>query len=258
MSSKIPNACLGKPNGKLVFPEEFLRLAGNDYKNKQIFPYCPECDEKLVISNASNVSNKTFYRHYPNNAIDENGIESCSLREKKSNRQGWYCSSFDFQRGERIKRAFMQKENLIRAYAFCGILRNQDFKFEEFKEILLLADKKKIWSYSDIHLWAIPYILLTLRDFEHSKGFKFHFVLHKQGNNNYSLTELLSSQSEIQKVFSNNGKLMGLSPNNPFPISEKSYLALLEQNQWKTQNENFNERLYRYIQVAQDKRHSHL
>lgn len=260
MSSKIPNACFRKPNGKLVSPEEFLRLAGNDYKSKQIFPYCPECDEKLVISNASNVGNKTFYRHYPNNAMDENGIESCSLREKKSNRQGWYCSSFDFQQSDRIKQAFLTKENLIKAYAFCWTLCGKgNLKFDTFSQMLKLAYAKKIWAYSGIKLWHIPYILLTLKNFKHRSSFEFHFVLHKQGDSNKEISTLFNGTSEIQKVFTDSGKLMGQSPNNPLPISLETYLRILNTEDCQyIQRDEISENLYRYVSVDLDKHHFHL
>lgn len=257
MRNRIPKACYAYPNGDLKSAEEFLKLAGNRYQERRIFPYCPECDERLSISNASNTDKKTYYRHYPSKDLDDNMIEACSLREKSSNRQGWYCTSFDFQRGKTIREKFLAKENLIKAYTFCGVLLNQKFTFAEFKEMLKLADRKKIWAYSDIQLWAIPYILLTLKDFEHTKGFGFHFVLHKQGNNNKPLSELLASQVEIEKVFSNSGKLMGKSPNNPYPISEESYVELLEKNSWKMQNIDFSEKLFRYFQVDQGTCHFH-
>ncbi|MGX3020385.1 hypothetical protein [Ursidibacter sp. B-7004-1] len=81
----IPKACFAHPNACLCTPEDFLKKAGNDYKNKGLFPYCPECDEKLILVNPSNILKSTFYKHYDLNvSIDGESIEICSLRSKKS------------------------------------------------------------------------------------------------------------------------------------------------------------------------------
>lgn len=244
----IPEACFGRINGKLCTPEEFLRKAGNDYKTKKIFPYCPECDEPLIVVNQSNISKPTFYKHYDlDKSIDGESIEICSLRSKKSARQGWFCTKFDFERGERIRNAFFSQDNLCNSYSFCWSLCGKgNLSIAQFHKMINLADKKKIWCYANIELWMIPYMLLTLCNFQHHKGFGFHFILHKRRRNNLSISEIFSSDSEIQKVFTDSQKLMSESPNNPLSITQENYLTLV-QNSYFYKNIEFSAKLHANI-----------
>ncbi|MFC1040778.1 hypothetical protein ACFGWM_03430 [Pasteurella multocida] len=244
----IPKACLGYPNGHLCTPEEFLRRVGNDYKTKHIFPFCPECDERLILVNPSNILKSTFYKHYDlDGAIDAESIEICSLRSKKSVRQGWFCSDFDFERGKSIREAFLEQDNLCAAYCFCWSLCGKgNLSFEQFRQMLHLADKKKIWSYANIELWMIPYMLLTLCNFQHHKGFVFHFILHKQYKNQLNFTDIFSSGTEIQKVFTESHRLMAKSPNNPLSITKENYLNLVK-NSFFYNNQDFSAKLFQYI-----------
>lgn len=256
----IPRACYGRPNGLQLSPEEFIKRAGNNYKLNNIYPYCPECDEKLIIVNVSSTLNNTFYKHYDlANDIDSESIEVCSLRSKKSNRQGWYCSSFDFSRGAIIRDKFLEKDNLLKAYCFCWSLCGKgNLSLKQFHKMIKLANKKKIWSYVGVELWMIPYMLLTLCDFQHHKGFAFHFILHKNQNNHLNIAEIFSSSSQIQKVFSNSQRLMGKSPNNPLDITESNYLQVVDRSYFIT-NSEFSEKLYDYIseQVGIRRPHSY-
>lgn len=112
--------------------------------------------------------------------------------------------------------------------------------------MISLADKKKIWSYVGIELWMIPYMLLTLCNFQHNKGFGFHFILHKQRKNDLSITEIFSSKSEIQKVFTDSHMLMSKSPNNPLVINKMNYFNIISHSYFHKDKE-FSEKLYHYI-----------
>ncbi|OOS00892.1 hypothetical protein B0187_00950 [Haemophilus paracuniculus] len=247
----IPKACFRKPNGILLSAEEFLKKAGNNYKENHIHPYCPECNEKLTLVNANSVDKATIYRHYPlespnGQQISEEAIDICSLRAKKSLRQSWFSASFNFSQSNQFRQDFMQPENLLKAYCFCWSLCGKgNLPMERFKKMIQLADKKKIWSYTDLELWMIPYMLLTLCDFPHKKGFDFHFILHKGNKKRLSVQELFQSNSELQKIFAN-GELMAKSPNNPLPISETQYNTLTSQCCF-INNQEFSDKLYQYI-----------
>ncbi|WP_338705638.1 hypothetical protein [Pasteurella multocida] len=243
--SSIPKACYKQPQGELCTPEEFLRRAGNNYKVHNIYPYCPECDEKLVISSQSVTNKLTHYRHYPlSNSEEVNLLSTCSLRNKTSNRQGWYCDNFNFSQVGKLINKFLNKDNLLDSFFFCWKLcGTKNLDLTDFGEILDLAIKKKVWAYAALELWQIPYIFLTLRDFTYQDRFYFHFILHKQKDNNLSISSIFNTPTELQKVFTDSGTLMSKSPNNPLPVSKDAFEKMVENNPFKQLN-GFSEKLF--------------
>jgi hypothetical protein len=76
-----------------------------------------------------------------------------------------------------------------------------------------------VWSYVDIKIWMLPYILLTLDDFKakdkNNKEYEFRFILLEEYN-----IEILGQVDEIKirKIFANSQKEIKL-----FSMNEEKY-----------------------------------
>lgn len=79
---------------------------------------------------------------------------------------------------------FMDDANLLQAYAVCRTLCGRgNLSGERFLDLVRIADTLDVWSYRNLELWTVPFILLTLDDFEGvSRGgndLYFRFVFQK-------------------------------------------------------------------------------
>lgn len=132
-------------------------------------------------------------------------------------------SDWDDNRAEKLRADFFQEDNLRVAYGFClALCRRGNLPAEKFRSMVRRADKKRIWAYAGIPLWAIPYVLLTLENFtgERKNGgaYDFHFIFDKPGRTNASAIWEKSAECQLVKVFPGKGEPV-TTDDNPFPVS---------------------------------------
>ena len=225
----MDKARIGK-NGPLVTVSQFLAKAGPNYKEREIFPYCPACDERVEVYGAHSL-NVTSRFHHPDRAKDADPLDDCHLANRNDSRfQALQPSRWDYEQAQRIKRCFCEPKNIAMAYNFMlQLCRRGNLPVGSFHKCLERADKKGIWAYTDIPLWVIPYILLTLCQFK-SSTYAFHFVFDKPLKSHADVLWKTNS-CFLNKVFSSSGDLVQTS-DNPFPVTLRSYLDKGRNVEW--------------------------
>ena len=213
----MKRACYGK-GGKLVTPQEFIRRASPRYKERGIFPYCEACGQKVELYGVHNPEGPSRFDHQ-NLPDGADPLDDCVLANRNSRFKGMQPTGFDVNHGKKLRDDFFQDEFFGKTYCFmwkmCG---KGNFPFNKFKEILNRADTKRIWEYSKIELWTIPYILLTLANFMYNNKYFFHFFIDKKKSS--AINEIWENENKtsICKVFSDSGKLFSFG-NIPNPLS---------------------------------------
>ena len=96
-----------------------------------------------------------------------------------------------------------------------------------FRTLMRRADRKRIWAYEGMTLWAIPYILLLLGDYEFTAAnlqqIEFHFVLRRLGVRDVPPWRP-DALFEIRKLFSDTRNLVK-GGDNPLIVSREAYEA---------------------------------
>ena len=108
-------------------------------------------------------------------------------------------------------------------YAFCNTLcgRSKRLGVQKFNELVREADRRNVWGYKGLPVWALPFVLLALRDFEGFSGrrqrrFVFRFVLKESPPPR--LEDVWESGTyHLLRVFDGGG-VMDFPPGNPYPI----------------------------------------
>ena len=233
----MERACFGQPGGKLVTVAEFLGEATRDYKLRGIYPYCPACEEIVEIYGAHSTTVQQRFDHHdaPPNA---DPADDCSLANRGDARFKYLTpTDWDFPAGEALRREFLEDDNLKRAYSFCHFFCGKgNLPGDVFRLLLRRADKKNIWCYAGIHLWVVPYILLTLGDFravseKTKREYGFHFIFEKPRGGVVDDLWLDSSQCRLMKVFSGSNELMK-GRENPCGLSEEKFLEISGDTSW--------------------------
>lgn len=226
-------ACYGRPGGPKVTPQEFIRRASPRYKERGIFPYCEACNARVDLYGVHTLEGPTRFDHadLPN---DADPLDDCILANRNPRFKGMHPRSFNSEHGKRLREEFFDSDNIRRVYCFmwklCG---PKNFPIKSFIKSLERADKKKIWSYSGIPLWTIPFILLTLDNFIHHKGFGFHFYIKKKKSTSIDDIWSENGKNSLCKVLTSSGELLEKTTiQNPLQISEDVFLELSSENSW--------------------------
>lgn len=233
----MDRACFGKPNGPLVTPTEFIQRATPQYKAKGILPYCKACQEVVHVYGVHSPNPDTTPRFdHADRDPDANELDDCVLANRSSRQKGLEPSGWDDERAQTLRAHFFEEDNLRLAYGFClALCRHGNLPAGKFKSMIRRADKKKIWAYADIPLWAIPYVLLTLENFtaKNKEGgtYDFHFVFNKPRKTNVAALWEKSSECQLVKVFQNSGEPFS-ADDNPFPVSANALAAKAGDVNW--------------------------
>jgi hypothetical protein len=223
-------ALLGK-NGRRVTVEEFMRYAGPEYKDKEIFPYCEACGERVkpYAPHDPGVPGHFAHQDRPEGA---DPLDDCYLSNRKgSELKGLQPDERDRYQSKKLKEMFCKPDNIAVAYNFMlKLCRKGNLPVQQFHKCLERADNKGIWEYKGIPLWIIPYILLTLHEFK-SETYAFHFVFDKPSGTNANILWSSGKSCFLQKVFSNNGQLVK-TDDNPLLVNQDIYLAKGSDIRW--------------------------
>ena len=253
----MEKARYGSIHGDLVDVEEFLRRASPEYKKKGILPYCDACHEPVDVYGAHTSNPETVRRFdHRNLSPDTDPLDDCILANRNQRFRGLSPDGFDDIRGQRIRAQFLEPNFLARCYAFClSLCRKGNLPTEKFRSMLLRAERKRIWAYAGIHLWAIPYILLTLENFyvknDKNCGCGFHFVFQKPNRTTVSALWTRHNECRLLKVFSDTGRAMQ-STDNPFSVSEDDFLTNASNTDWIRPNTILSLLPYKW---SQDRKH---
>lgn len=235
----MEQACYGQPDGPLVTPTQFVQRATPQYKAKGIFPFCKACREIVHVYGVHSLNPQTIERFdHADRAPDADELDDCVLANRSARQGGMGPSGWDDDRAERLRARFFQEDNLRVAYGFClALCRRKNLPAPKFRSMVRRADKKRIWAYAGIPLWAIPYVLLTLENFQGSSrsgiAYDFHFIFDKPGRTNASALWERSAECQLVKVFPGNGEPV-TTDDNPFPVSANALVAKAGDVSWIT------------------------
>lgn len=239
----MDRARYGSVHGPLVSPVEFFTRATANYKQKGIFPYCDGCGEIVHLYGVHTTNRDTIPRFDHQDLLpDADPLDDCILANRNPRFHGLQPGGYDDARGRVIRAQFFEAGFLAHAYVFClNLCRKGNLPAAQFRSMLRRADRKRVWAYVDIQLWAIPYILLTLENFsaksKNNQEYGFHFVLQKPRGSGAGIATLWAPQQgcRISKVFSSNGKPVQ-ADDNPYPVSEPAFVEKSGDTAWITQD----------------------
>jgi hypothetical protein len=145
-------ACLGSPDGPLVTPGDFVRLATPEYKDRNIFPYCQVCHEILEVYGINSPGGPSRFDHQ-NRLPDADPLDDCVLARRNRRFHGMEPDDLDADYGRILRSRFFEPDNLKVAYAFClRMCRNNNLPTVKFRSMVNRADRKRIWAYANIPL----------------------------------------------------------------------------------------------------------
>lgn len=229
-------ARLGSPTGQKVDPDQFLAIAGANYKEKGIYPYCEACGEPVDLYGVFSTNPNTTPRFdHKNLSAGANPLNDCVLANRNK-RLAWLLpDGFDDVRGERIRQQFREPEFMAQTYNFClNLCRVKNLTTAQFRELCQRADKKRIWAYEGIQVWAIPYILLVLGDFTATRKdgsqYDFRFVFQRPRGSVMSALWENPKACRIKKVFGNGKKI--IAHDNPYPVSQNDFESKAGKYEW--------------------------
>lgn len=232
----MEKALYGSVTGKSVTASEFLDLATPDYKKRNIFPYCAACHEIVHPYGVHTPNQNTPKRFdHPDRLPDADPLDDCILANRNARYRGLEPDGWDDMRGALMRREFFREDNLAVAFAFClSLCRKGNLPATKFRSMIRRADRKRVWAYVGIPLWAFPYVLLTLENFTgHGKDgneYEFHFSFKKPSDSNISALWTRSQDCRIVKLFTSGETIV--TTDNPFPVSEKAMLEKIGNTNW--------------------------
>ncbi len=167
-----------KGTTRLLTVDEVVQDYGLRPHENGIETLCPSCSEPVYLYGAVSLKvSKRFHHHDSRDCVLSNRVSDLWI----------HSNHWDFERGKRIRQFLSEGDALKKLYTFCNNLcgRHKRLGVEKFNELVLEADRRNLWCYKDIPLWAVPYLLLALRDFQGygkdpKKPFVFRFVLKEK------------------------------------------------------------------------------
>jgi hypothetical protein len=223
-------------DGDLVDPVEFVSRAPANYRDRHIFPYCDACHQIVHVYGVNTPNPDTVPRFDHANLLpDADPLDDCVLANRTDRFRGMEPDYYDDVQGELLREQFLESDNLKMAYAFCLVLCGTgNLPKSKFRSMLRRADKKRIWSYAGIQVWAIPYILLTLEDFiavnKSGKEYGFHFVFKKRRGSNVSAIWNNTYPCALIKLYADSGNPVINA--HPLPVSQAELIRKAGISSW--------------------------
>ncbi len=206
------------PNtGKIVTPEEFVRVSGPSWKEKGIFPLCPACKSPLSLYGIHSAKVPSRFDH-PDRS-------DCPLSSHPDPRYAYLMpSDWDPEGEKRLKAAFCQidtlKETPSAGRKICGRLSGK-----EFVEMCQMAERRGIFRYKGLSLEILPYLLVTLVDLPQNekRDQAVRLILVKPPKDALDILWLRPQECRLEKDVWNDGKFrIAASMSIPDPDVETS------------------------------------
>ncbi len=144
--------------GKLVSAGQFVNLAPH-WKENGEYATCPLCGNNVHPYGPHSTRVHSRFDH-----ID--GVTWCPNSNAADPRyMHLRPSDVDLEQARMLREVFFRTPNSQRAFEFCRYLVGRGFEESTFEGLIAQADRLNIWSYKQLPLWVIPYVLLTLDTF---------------------------------------------------------------------------------------------
>lgn len=200
-----------KRTGRMVTPEEFMRLEGPRYREKGDYPSCPDCGSDLhpYGVNSPNVRSR----------FDHPDKTDCPLSATPDPRYAHLRpGDWDLEAGKRLRAAFCEPDAIRQGYNVCRALCFEHLRVPEFIRWCRQADHRRVWAYKDLPMAIIPYILVTLADLppcwdaRGGRRFPLRFVLTKPRNEPIDAMWLTPEACSLEAMFADSGRRMAKAP----------------------------------------------
>jgi hypothetical protein len=161
-----------------VTADEFHQLAGPEFRERGILPYCEQCGEAVAPWGVHNPELTSRFDHpdFP----DADPYDDCpSANRHRTRFVGIRPRQFDAEAGAALRARFFEAENIRLAYQFMHKTAGGPghLPMELFGRIIQRADRRRIWDYSGLPLWCVPFVLMTIAQFQGAEvAFHFGFV----------------------------------------------------------------------------------
>lgn len=201
-----------------VTPEEHERLAGKNWIEKNAWPECEICETRVHPNFVHSLNAPSRFDH-----VD--GVVDCPQSARADPRfQALRPTAIDHTQSARLKAVFQQVYR-DRAYFFCAYHVGRGFSEQTFDKLISRADRLKIWSYQNLMLWCVPYILLTLEDFsipmpDTGRTIDIQFNFKKPARGTIDDIWVRPQDCSLRKIFRSTGGLAKYPIGNPYPLSE--------------------------------------
>jgi hypothetical protein len=148
---------------KLMVPD-YIREFGHNVDDPRLRPRCPICKQQMKIVAASSPGAIGHFAHMPRSGYCPSKTAAAAPY------LGLYPKNPDPEAARRLKRAFV--ENWEQHFLHLDWIVKA-LHYNEFIEIIRLANRERIWEYSRLEEFQLPYVFATLTDFAPKSGRMF-------------------------------------------------------------------------------------
>jgi hypothetical protein len=212
-------------NNKIISSTEFNNKYPN-YKELGIYATCPACGGRLYLYGCKSLlkSVNCQFNHFD--------ATSCNLKMINIPKNQKYNNTT----GKQLKKEFCKINNMKMVFAVMqNIIYDKQMLSEKiFLEICKQADIRNIWSYINLTLEYLPYVLITLHTFK-KPNYSFHYTINKK--NDECIDNIWNENKTyiLEKRFTETGVIMNKSRNSLTPIpdnnklpTDKKYLPFID------------------------------
>lgn len=220
-----------RKTGRLVTPEQHVAQEGPDASKRGVWAGCPSCTKDMFVYGHESPNVSMEFHHRPGSR--------CPLSSDPDPRYAHLVpAGWDLDTGKRLRRTFCERTNIAQAYNVCRALCGPVFhlKSRDFIELCRIADEMNIWSYRDLPLWVMPYLLATLGTYKIEKdtrngnaAYTFRIVLIKKRAEPVDVVWNGGRTIQLQKYFVDSGRKMR---HDPVPIPWKNAEAERGRTDW--------------------------
>jgi hypothetical protein len=192
-----------------------------DYKETEDYATCPACDGRLYLYGCSSLLKDI---HCQFNHFDATNCNLNIVNVPKNQK-------YDNLSGKQLKKEFCKINNMKTVFAVMqNIIYDDEMLPEEvFLKICKQADIRNVWSYVNLTLEYLPYVLMTLYTFKKA-NYSFHYTINKKYSECMDSIWGKNKTYILEKRFTKTGDLMNTSPNNLTPIPDNGKLPLNEED----------------------------
>lgn len=104
-----------------------------------------------------------------------------------------------------LREAFVQPAQLARGYHFAFVVTGGSCSTSQFANLIRNADRRGVWSFVGLRIWAVPFVLVTLDDFVSPRGIAFRLVMGRRRTAPRSFAWKGMETGVLRKYFADSG-----------------------------------------------------
>jgi len=229
---------------KLVNVLEFIKDVGINYKEKGKEPICPSCNKQMKVYGYTSPALTTRFMHISDST-------NCLLSTSSKRHNIFTEADYDHSKGILLRNSFCNEDIVTETYAVAHALCNRRLTVTEYHLMIMIADRRDLWSLSGLTLEVLPYLFVLLIDFKKDssaykgntkRSYTYRFILHKPKKETINTLWKHSQDCFLTRVFVG-GHFHGKTIQNPatnnvikWKISDEKYESARLKHQWISAN----------------------